>query len=431
MTNRFFTCNWRFLRVAVPIVAFLAPHAGSAFETLQQSAVSATWLTAWGTSQQALGTAMMTNATVRMIARVTVPGEAVRVRLDNTFGTGPLAIGKAYVGQRTRGAALVPGSNRQLFFNRSVTVTIPPGGSVVSDPVKINIPGGQDLAVSVHIPQANVRPSQHSSALVTSYSSPDGSGDVAADEAGTPFTGSTSSMFWVKAIDVLSSSATGMIVAFGDSITDGTCSTLDAHNRWEDWLATRLVLDAESRGAKGAYKAVVNEGIGGNTVTREKLEPPPDSPPGIERIERDVFSHAGVTDVVLFMGTNDIRRGASAAQVIAGTEDLIKRVKDRGLKVIGATIIPRHNVAPSGANTGWNAAKTEIRQTVNQWIRSRASFDGVIDFDKVVRDPANPDRIYAPFNCDDIHPTPLGYFEMGKSVSLGLFGSGLARGPSR
>lgn len=430
MSHPSFACGRRLLLVAIPIAAILADEAGSALQARQRPA-SAAWLTAWGTSQQALGTAMMTNATVRMIARVTVPGEAVRVRLDNTFGTAPLAIGKAYLGQRARGTVLVPGSNRQLFFNRSASVSIPPGGSLVSDPVAMNVLGGQDLAVSLYVPEANVRPSQHSSALVTSYVSPDGSGDAAADEAGTRFTGSTTAMFWVKAIDVQLSSAVGTIVAFGDSITDGTCSTLDAHNRWEDWLATRLVLDADSRGATGAYKAVVNEGIGGNTITRERLEPPPDSPPGIERIERDVFSHGGVTDVVLFMGTNDIRRGASAAQVIAGTEDIIKRVKARGLKIIGATIIPRHNVTPSGTNTGWNAAKTEIRHAVNQWITSRASFDGVIDFDKVVRDPANPDLIYGPFNCDDIHPTPLGYFEMGKSVALSLFGGGRARGRSR
>jgi lysophospholipase L1-like esterase len=366
-----------------------------------------------------------------MIARVTIPGDAVRVRFDNGFGTGPLTIGAAYVGQRMRGASLAPGSNRQLFFNRSAGATIPPGGSAMSDPVPMPVLAGQDLAVSLHIPQAKVRPSQHTSAQVTSYITPDGGGNLAADETGKPFTGSTTSLFWVKAIDVQSSSATGAIVAFGDSITDGTCSTLDAHDRWVDWLAARLVLDADRRGARGAHKAVVNEGIGGNTVTREKLEPPPDSPPGLERIDRDVFSHAGVTDVVLFMGTNDIRRGASAAQVIAGTEELIKRVKARGLKVIGATIIPRHNAPPAGTNTGWNAAKTATRQTVNEWIRSRAAFDGVLDFDRVVRDPGDPNLIYAPLDCDGIHPTPLGYFEMGRSVPLELFAGGPARAPSR
>jgi lysophospholipase L1-like esterase len=352
---------------------------------------------------------------------VTIAGEAVRIRLDNTFGTTPLAIGKAYVGQRVQGATLAAGSNRQVSFDGAAKVIIPPGGTMESDPVPMKVLARQDLAVSLYIPEAEVRPSQHGGALVTSYLSANDSGDVAADEMRAPFTAMTTSMFWLKAIDVLSSSSRGAIVAFGDSITDGTCSTLDAHDRWEDWLALRLSLDGDDGSQGGAHKAVVNEGIGGNTITRENLQPPPDSTPGVDRLDRDVLTHDGVSDVILFMGTNDIRRGASAAQVIAGMQTIIKRVKARGLRITGVTIIPRHNAAPSGTNTGWNPAKTQIRREVNQWIRTRAPFDGVIDFDRVVADPANPDLIYAPFNCDGIHPSPRGYYEMGRSVDLDLF----------
>jgi lysophospholipase L1-like esterase len=418
-------------RTGIAAVATLLLGSGIVALELQRPS-SATWITAWGSSQQGLGMTMITNATVRMVARVTIPGEAVRIRLDNAFGTSPLVIGKVYLGQRVQGATLATGSNQQVLFNRSGSVTIRPGGSAVSEPVQMKVASWEDLAVSLYIPETDVRPSQHGGAVVTSYVSANGSGDVAADETRTPFTGTTTSMFWLKAVDVLSSSATGAIVAFGDSITDGTCSTLDAHDRWEDWLALRLLLEAENRGSGGAIKAVVNEGIGGNTIGRENLQPPADSPPGIERLDRDVLTHEGVTHVILFMGTNDIRRGASAAQVIAETEDIIKRVKARGMKIIGATIIPRHNVAASGTNAGWNAAKTGIRNEVNQWIRTRATFDSVIDFDKVVRDPANADLIYPPFNCGDgIHPSPLGYYEMGKSVRLDLFKGGLARTSSR
>jgi lysophospholipase L1-like esterase len=124
------------------------------------------------------------------------------------------------------------------------------------------------------------------------------------------------------------------------------------------------------------------------------------------------------------MGTNDIRREASASQVINAMKEIIQRVRARGLTIYGATIIPRHNVAPSGTNTGWNPAKTAIRNQVNQWIRTSGEFDGVLDFDRVVRDPQNPDLIYPPFNCGDgIHPSPAGYYEMGKSVDLDLFKS--------
>jgi lysophospholipase L1-like esterase len=379
-------------------------------------------VTAWSTSQQGVGATAVTNTTVRLIARVTLSGEAVRIRVDNTFGTAALTIDRAYVGQRIQGAALAAGSNRQISFNTSASVSIPAGGSILSDPVPMKVLAQQDLAVSLYISGATVRPSQHTNAQVTSYLAPDSSGDVAATEAATPFTASMTSMPWLKAVDVFSSSSTGAIVAFGDSITDGTCATLDAHDRWEDLFALRLALDASNRAAADAHKAVLNEGIGGNTITREQLQPPPDGPPGLERLERDVLTHHGVTHVILFMGTNDIRREAPAEQVIAGMQQIVTRVKARGLRIVGATIIPRHNRPPADNNTGWNGVKTRIRRQVNEWIRTKAPFDAVIDFDRVVHDAANADLIAPPFNCGDgIHPSPRGYYEMGKSVRLDLF----------
>ena len=124
----------------------------------------------------------------------------------------------------------------------------------------------------------------------------------------------------------------------------------------------RLALDAAGRGNNAAHKAVVNEGIGGNTITREQLQPPPDSPPGLERLDRDVLTHHGVTHVILFMGTNDARREASASQIIAGTQEIVRRVKAAGLKIVGVTMIPRHNRPPAENNTGWTAAKTAVRE---------------------------------------------------------------------
>ena len=388
----------------------------------QRATTSAKWVTAWSTSQQNLGMTTVSNATVRMIARVTASGPALRIRLDNSFGTTPLSIGKIYVGPRIQGPAVAMGSNKQVFFGGSATVTIPAGGSTTSDSVEMSVLAQQDVAVSLYVPDSGVRPSQHTNAQVTSYLTPNGSGDLAADEGSKPFTATTTSLFWLKAIDVLSAFSTGTIVAFGDSITDGTCSTVDAHDRWEDLVAVRLGLEATSEGRRGAHKAIVNEGIGGNTITREHLQPPPDSPPGLERLDRDVLSHHGVSHVILFMGTNDIRREASARQVIAGIQEVISRVRVRGLKIIGATIIPRHNRPAVENNTGWNIAKTRLRNEINQWIRAKAGFDAVLDFDKVVQDPHDGDGLYPPFNCGDgIHPSPRGYFEMGESVRLDLF----------
>jgi lysophospholipase L1-like esterase len=402
------------LGAAVVILALAGVVAPSTIKG-QAASTSGKWITAWANSHHTLGTKAVTNATVRMIARVTIPGDAVRIRLDNTFGTTPLVIGSVYVAARTSGAALVAGSNKRVSFNNAGTVTIPPGGTVLSDPVALNVVARQDLAVSLYVPGADVRPTQHTLAFVTSYLSANGAGDVTADESASPFTSTTTSMFWLKAIDV-SSSYTGAIVAFGDSITDGNCSTVDGHDRWEDWFALRVDLD--DRGRRAIRKAILNEGISGNTLGREGLRPPPDSPPALERLDRDVLSHQAVTDVILFIATNDIRREATAAQVMAETQEIIKRVKARGIRIVGATIIPRHN---NTSNSPWNESKTAIRNDVNQWIRTKAPFDGVVEFDKVVRSAANPDVLNSAYNCDNIHPTPIGYYEMGKSVPLDLF----------
>ncbi len=377
---------------------------------------SPAWVTAWATSQQGLSATKISNATVRMIARVTVPGDSVRVRLDNTFGTAPVEFGKATIGLRSRGPAVAPGLVKPITFGGKDSVTIAAGATATSDPVALRVEALQDVAVSLFVPAADVQPSQHNNAVVTSYLTDNGAGDQSASEDGKPFAAKTTSMLWLKSIDVVPDGRATTIVALGDSITDGTCSTLDAHDRWEDALAERFAL-----GKKVAH-AVINEGIGGNTVTGANLNPPANSPPGVDRLDRDVFSHAGVTHVVLFLGTNDIRRGAPADQVMAGIKNIVARVKQKGIKIIGVTIIPRDSVVPGIPDTGWDDAKTKIRNEVNDWIRTQAGFDGVLDFDKLVRDRGNPDIITVAYDCGDgVHPSPFGYFLLGKSVDLGLF----------
>jgi len=377
--------------------------------TVPTVAQTSQWIAAWGTSQEVYGSTTLTNRTVRLFARVSIGGQAVRIRLDNTFSPAPVTFGKVYVGQQlvkrsgdsaSRNAKLIPGSNRQVFFGGSASVTIPAGGTVTSDAVQMTVRASQDLGVSLYIPDTGIRPSSHNAAQTRSYLTANDAGDTAADESSTPFTSSTTTMFWLKGIDVQSSSSRGAIVAFGDSITDGTCSTFDGHDRWVDWLAMRL---ASLDGADA--KAVVNEGLSSDTVTTIRTNS------GVERLNRDVLSRDGVTDVVLFMGTNDISRGAARAQVTAGMQDIINRVRAEGIRIFGATILPR-------SDTSWTATKTQIRNDVNQWIRTSGAFDGVLDFDKAVRDPAHVNVLYPSFNCDDIHPSPLGYIELAKAANL-------------
>jgi lysophospholipase L1-like esterase len=385
------------------------------FPVFAQSS-NAEWVTAWGTSQQGPGQTMINRATVRMIARVTLGGDSLRIRLDNTFGTQPVTFGSASIGPRIQGPAIAAGLNKPLTFGGKPGVTIPAGGSARSDAVALRVDAQQDVAVSLFVSGTNVAPSQHNGAVVTSYLTANNAGDQTLATDGKPFTAKTTATFWLKSIDVRPSSPASAVVAFGDSITDGTCTTLDAHDRWGDIVAQRFALESP------VAHSVVNEGIGGNTVTGAHVRPPADSPPGMGRVERDVLSHSGVSHVVLFMGTNDIRREVGASELIAGLKDIVARIKAQRIKVIGVTIIPRHNRDPESDNTGWDDAKTKTRNEVNSWIRTDPQFDGVIDFDKVVRSRTNANLIDAPYNCGDgIHPSASGYFQMGKSVDLGLF----------
>jgi lysophospholipase L1-like esterase len=374
------------------------------------------WVTSWSTSQQGLAQAPLNNASVRLIARVTLPGEAVRVRLDNSFGTQPVIFSHATIAPRVRGPAVAGELLRPLNFSGKPAVTIAAGGTVESDPVALHVEAQQDLAVSLFV-EGNAQPSQHNNAQVISYTTESGGGDQTTSVDGKMFGKNVNSMPWLKSIDVRPANAASVIVALGDSITDGTCTTPNAHDRWEDVLAQRFALETPVR------RAVVNEGIGGNTaVNAANFDPPVNSPAGVDRFDRDVLSHTGISHLIIFLGTNDIRRGATADQVIGGLKDMLTRARAKGIKVIGATIVPRHSVVPGIADTGWNDAKTKIRNRVNDWIRKDAGFDGVLDFDRVVRSSANPDLLSPAFNCGDgVHPSPIGYFEMGKSIDLHLF----------
>lgn len=332
----------------------------------------------------------------------------MRVRLANTFGLMPVTFDSVHVGRAATGGAVEAGSNRPVTFDRSRSVTIPAGRRLVSDPVDLAAPAGGDLAVSLHIPADSAGPATwHPNARATTYVS--GIGDYAAVESGASYSPSSYSWFYLDGVDVRTE-AEGTIVAFGDSITDGAASTLDANRRYPDRLAARL------RGA-GIARSVVNTGIGGNRMLAEGVHY---GQSAADRFERDALAQTGVTHVIVLVGVNDIGRGphVTADELIAGHRELIRQARAEGRRIYGGTLLPYQGAA-------YHTEQGErTRQAVNRWIRTSGAYDAVIDFDAAIRDPAEPARMLPGYDSGDhLHPSDAGHQAMADAVDLELFHS--------
>ncbi len=417
---------WRGALVGL-ILALLPPAAPASGQPTSQAGPR--WFSAWAAPQNRTEAALsLSDATVRMVVRPTLSSRALRIKLENTLGTSAVTFSGAWVGVPGSGASVIQGTNVRLTFAGDTALTLAPGAGVWSDPVDFRVAAFQRLVVSLDVASA-VDASTHSLGLASNHWAP---GRRGADPSGDgyapipPVATNTSVLafpvYWVAALDVLSDSAAGTIVPFGDSITDGRCSTTldgvvrpDLHQRWPDVLAERLA--ARASGPDGPLWGVANAGIAGNRIIAGG-----NGPPGLERLERDVLERAGVTHVIFFEGTNDLAGGgAPAKEVIEATRRVIERAKARGLKIYGATIIPRGG--PEGT-TGWSADREARRQAVNAWIRSEAPFDGVLDFAAVLGGGPpieGSESIRAEFNCDYTHPNAAGYRAMAEMIDLSWF----------
>ena len=355
------------------------------------------------------------NQTLRQIVHTSIGGDRIRIVLSNAFGTAPLTIGGAQVALRSTESAIVPASNRALTFSGQPSIAIAPGAITLSDPVALTVPAQSDLAISLFIPgdtAAQASPlTMHAGAFQTNYVSPTGNHAAAEN---MPVATTTQAWFLLARVEVVASRETGAIVAFGDSITDGTRSTPNTNRRWPDRLAARLL---EQGG--GQKFGVLNLGIAGNRVLT-------DAQPRVginaqARMDRDVLTQPGATHVVFLESINDIGQARqnpspSAADLIAGHKQFIARAHARGLKIYGGTLTPFEGAA---YYTLEGEAK---RQAVNQWIRTSKAYDAVIDFDAVVRDPQQPTRILPLFDSGDhLHPGDAGLTAMGNAVDLALF----------
>ena len=374
--------------------------------------------------------------TFRLMIKPTLWGNRARLRFSNAFGSKPVTFDGAFIGMQAGGAALMPGSNRPVTFGGKKSVTVPPGGQAWSDAVTLPFVSnpaapellGRKLAVSFHVAGETGAITWHAKALQTSYITAPGAGALGELEDEAAFPNSTTSWFFVDALDVQAPAVTRVVVCFGDSITDGTSSTLNGDDRWPDVLLRRL-------NAQGMWTAVVNEGIGGNQVVGPAeysvSKPAPGGPSASARLDRDVLSLSGVTHVIWLEGINDLSTNGNATpeQVWEGMIAGVKRIRAKipGVKILGGTLT---SIVGTTSPAHLPPDVEQKRRELNAMIRdSKGLFDGVVDFDRATADPQTmamrPEFI--PGSTvggpgDGLHPNRAGYLAMGDSVDLRMLG---------
>ena len=378
------------------------------------SADHLTWVDAWSAAPDSAGP-LLKAQTVRQMVRPSVGGSEARIRLSNLFGSASLTVGSVHVARHAKGSAIVPGSDHAVLFNGKHSVTMATGKSVLSDPVAMDINPLEELAVSIYVPVNTVDSAStiHSAGMATAYITESGDATAAVDFPSSEVSGSR---FLLNDVEI-AGTAKHTIVAFGDSITDGVGSTLDANQRWPDLLASRLQADP-----KLSAIGVANSGIGGNRILHDQF-----GPSALSRFDRDALEKPGVRWIVLMEGINDVGNSdsaivandkLSAQQIIGGMQTLIARTHARNIKIYGATLTPF-----GGAAWPYHTAAGETqRQAINTWIRQSGAFDGVVDFDMAIRDPSHPQQMRSAFDSGDhLHPNSAGYRAMAAAVDLNAF----------
>ncbi len=374
--------------------------------------------------------------TFRLIVHPVLWGRTARLRLSNAFGTQPVTFDHVFVGQQAIAGTLVRGSNAAVAFAGQGSVTVQPGQSVWSDPVGLGFVhdprdpamAGRKMAVSLHVAGQSGPMTWHAKGLTTSYvTAPNAGAAAGAAEGDDAFPFSTASWYFLDAIDVDAPAGTRLVVALGDSITDGTDSTLNGDDRWPDVLARRL------QAQQGSKIAVVNQGIGGNRIigpsTYTPAQPFSGGPSAQQRLDRDVMGLSGVSTVIWMEGTNDFGKsgeGATPEQVEAGVKDVVDRLRARlpSIRVIGATLPP--NLGSTSPDHGSAEEDRKVR-AYNDFVRSTKLFDAVVDFNKVTLDPETGEMRpeFVPDSTiggpgDKLHPNRAGYQAMADSIDLGL-----------
>lgn len=386
------------------------------------------WITAWSASPHPrfapdfilpnTPPKSLTNQTIRQVARLNLGGSKVRVVISNEYNDLPLHIGAASVAAAGEGGEIVEGSSQALTFAGAEAIRIPQGARIISDPVERSVSAFDSLAVSIYLPNDSLIETYHWDGVQTAYIS--GPGNFVAHPAFDAEMTNPSRML-LSGIMVDAPADARAIVLFGDSITDGNCSTVDANHRYPDFLAERL----HAGGITNV--AIINAGVSGARLFKDGM-----GESALARLDSEVFAQPGVTTMVIMLGINDIGWSAmaldpwnpvpSSADVTQMYQMIIDRAHMLGIRILGATLTPFADSFQGAILEGYySEAKNAVRKEVNAWIRDSGAFDGVIDFDLAVRDPENPDYILEVYDCgDNLHPNDAGYKAMAESIDLDL-----------
>jgi len=381
-------------------------------------ASTGTWVGAWSASpvgaEPNTETDGMAGRSVRNVVHASAGGIQARVTLSNLYGQQPLSITHATiaVAATLNNAAAATDTMRRLTFGGSTSVIIPAGEQVLSDAVRVRIPHGSDVLVTTYSPTRSGPVTYHPHARQISYVA---EGDRAEDVTGSAYSEQSEYWRYLTALDVLSDESAGTVVVLGDSLTDGITSTVGANRRWTDVLSERL------RAAAGSDDvprySVVNQGISGNQVLTAGPGRPADNPSGLSRFGRDVLDRTNVKAVVIDLGVNDILRNPNQVDpstITDGLRKLVRRAHARGLRVVGATLMPFRG------HRGYTDARDAVRQAVNTEIRGGKVYDAVVDFDAALRDPYDPRRLRSDYDSGDhLHPSDKGYARMAEVFDLG------------
>lgn len=366
----------------------------------------------------------LNNQTVRNVIFLSAGGNKVRVRLSNAYGSNPLNVGAATVAISAGGAATIPGTTHTLSFNGKTSIVIAADSEVLSDPVDLSIPPLSTLAVSIFLPNNTGLSTQHFLAVQTNFIA---SGDMTDVNDATGYKQNISCWLFLSGVDVLTSPRVkGALITLGDSITDGYLSKTGANHRYPDFLARKLAA------LQGETLSISSAAITGNELLTNRAVFPQFGVAVPSRLARDVLNQSGARAVILLEGINDIGDKSTAVEeLIAVDQQIIRACHNAGLKIYGGTLTPfGGSNAIYGGEYGTPAGE-QARQQLNEWIRTSHAFDGVIDFDKALRDPSDPTKLLPAFAGDPLHPNDAGYQAMANAVDLDAIIDNLDRDDNR